>query len=45
MNSYNTNRKTGIVDPVTKNFKGVKPEIDAVIGLKHELIEKKKDFE
>ena len=29
------------MDPATKNFKGANPEIDAVIGLKHEV----KDFE
>jgi hypothetical protein len=39
-------RRTGTtVDQETKNFEGLKAEIGAVIGLKHEMIDKKKDFE
>ena len=39
-------RRTGAsIDPETKNFEGLKTEIGAVIGLKHEVIDKKKDFE
>ena len=38
-------RRSGQVDPVTKNFKGIEPDIDAVIGLRHEVIDRKKDYE
>ncbi len=41
----NDRRRTQNIDVLTKNFKGSIPNIDAVIGLKHEVIDRKKDYE
>jgi len=39
------NKKRNTIDLVTKHFKGDNVNIGAVIGLKHEIIDTKKDFE
>ena len=44
-NNHGTNKKRNTIDLVTKHFKGDNANIGAVIGLKHEIIDAKKDFE
>jgi len=44
-NNHDNNKKRNTIDMVTKHFKGDYANIGAVIGLKHEIIDAKKDFE
>jgi len=44
-NNHDNNKKRNTIDMVTKHFKGDNANIGAVIGLKHEIIDAKKDFE
>ena len=44
-NNHGTNKKRNTIYLVTKHFKGDNANIGAVIGLKHEIIDAKKDFE
>ena len=44
-NNHDNNKKRITIDMVTKHFKGDNANIGAVIGLKHEIIDAKKDFE
>ena len=44
-NNHGNNKKRNTIDLVTKYFKGDNANIGAVIGLKHEIIDAKKDFE
>ena len=44
-NNHGNNKRRNTIDLVTKHFKGDNANIGAVIGLKHEIIDAKKDFE
>jgi len=44
-NNHDNNKKRNTIDMVTKHFKGDNANIGAVISLKHEIIDAKKDFE